>query len=81
MKQKQKKQRPSRWDRLTAAVMQTHAHESTADIARRRDVLSFELIAIDEEIVALSARTADAKARRARVEATLLGLGIVVGRR
>lgn len=84
MKKKKKKKasrRVTKMDRLTAAVIQTHTHASTEEILRKRDILTFESVVLDQEIVGLRARLADATSRRVRVEATLLGLGLTIGKR
>ena len=76
-----KKKRPSKLDQLTMATIQDYAHASTADIMRIRIVLGCEATVVEDEVVALTARITEARQRRARVEAKLLGLGAVIERR
>lgn len=80
-KQNRKRTRTSRLDRLTAATMQDAAHQSSEDIRRRRDVLTFELVTVEQEITMLRAKVADAHARKARLDARLLGLGMTIAKR
>ena len=67
--------------RLAGDTATYHAHASTADVQRRHIVLSCEANVLDQEIVSLRARIAGARAQRANVEAQLVGLAMVVGKR
>lgn len=73
--------RPSKTDTITATTMQHNAHESTEDIVRLHTVLACERNTIDREILVLAARNADARLRRAKVDATIKGLEAVVEKR
>jgi hypothetical protein len=81
MKKKHAERKPSPLDVLTTTVAQDYAHRSTDEITRRRTVLACEASVIEAEIVALNAQMADAKARRARNDATQRGLMLVVEKR
>jgi hypothetical protein len=76
-----KHKRVSKIDRLAEGVAQDYAHASTEDITRERAVWNFTLSAVEAEIVALQARMASARSRRAKVESRLRGLALVVGKR
>ena len=80
MKKKQVK-KPSKLDNLAASVALEHAHLSTGDIIRRHTVLACEQNVLDGEINALTASIADARLRRAKVEAMIRGLVVVVEKR
>ena len=71
----------SRTDKLTAATAQEWAHSNSAVIASRVRVLLFEREEVDKAIVMLSATLANARERRATLDAVLAGLQQVVGRR
>ncbi|MCR4300856.1 MAG: hypothetical protein NUV51_04535 [Sulfuricaulis sp.] len=73
--------RPSRLDALTATVAQDWAHANTATINARQRVLQFEAEELDKSIVALAGAQANARERRAKIEAMLAGLAAVVEKR
>ena len=73
--------KPSKLDLITTSVMQDYAHASTGDIVRRRCVLACEMNSVDSEIRELSIRVADAKERSKQLEAVMIGLEMVVGKR
>lgn len=81
MKKKKQAKRMSKLEKHTAAVIQDHAHMSSADITRRREVLTSTQKVLEEEIAELSLKIQQAKVNRSKLEATLDGLGIVIGRR
>lgn len=74
-------QRFSHTEIVTATAMQAYAHDSTEEISRRRDILMFEGTVLDEEVSALQSKLSNAKSKRRRIDATLHGLGLVVGKR
>lgn len=76
-----KAQHVSKYDRITAAIMQDVKDLATQDIVRRRTVLLTEASMLDSEIFELSARMADVKDRRAKNSAALMGLGLTIGKR
>jgi len=73
--------RSSKLDVLVAATVQDHAHRASSDIIRTRGALAFERGIVEAELSELASRVADAKALRRTIDAKLLGLGIVIGRR
>jgi len=81
MKKQKRAPRPSKLDQLTLSVAQDYAHEASDDITRRRVVLACEANTVDHEVFTLVSRLADARDRRAKIEATLKGLAVVVGKR
>jgi hypothetical protein len=76
-----KKAAPNHLDAVAAAAAREAKDSSTDDIMRRHAVLACEANVIEQEVIALEAQLTDARARAARVEATLRGLARVVGRR
>lgn len=73
--------KPGKMDRLAAMAAQDFAHQHTVTINSRRRVLQFEATEVDRAIVAMSAALANQRARRARIEAVLVGLTSVVEKR
>ena len=76
-----KPKRLSKLDHLTASIARDFAHHHTVTINSRVRVLQFEAVEVDRAIVALSSALANQKERRARIEATLAGLNVVVAKR
>lgn len=73
--------RTSRLEMVAAEAVQNHGHLATTDIVRRRDVLSSQLENLDAELFELMTRTAEARGKRAKVEATLAGImQVLLGR-
>lgn len=73
--------RPSKLDNLSVSVAQDWAHQNSIVINSRRRVLQFEAEEMDKSIVALTAALANAKERRAKLEAMLNGLAAVLAKR
>lgn len=73
--------RPTRFDVITAAVAQDHAHCSTEEITSQRSLLMHESSLLSDTIVQLEAKLKAAKGQFANVEASLVGLRLVVERR
>lgn len=76
-----KKHKPSKLDHLATSVAQDWAHANSYTINSRRRVLQFEADETDKSIVALGAALANMKDRRAKIEATLRGLAVVIEKR
>lgn len=73
--------KPSKLDALAEATRQDYSHASSAVVGSRRTVLTCEAEEIDKAIIGLQAALARARERRARVQAIIVGLGIVLERR
>ena len=76
-----KQKRPSKHDHLAASIAQDWAHQNSVVIHSRVRVLRFEAEEVDKSIVALAAALANAKERRAKLEAMLNGLASVIEKR
>lgn len=68
-------------DELVAASEQQWLHADSRVIVRQRDVLQYELQAIEEHANALRASLAEVTARRRRVEARVQGMTRALARR
>lgn len=75
------KARTSRIEHLIVATAQDVGQLSTPDILRKRDVIVCEIEAIEAEMNEMATRTAAAKPRRAKLEATLAGITLAINRR
>lgn len=80
MKKKQQN-RPSKPDELTAATFQDHRHQSTYEVTQRRRALEEQMQAAEMELVRLTAAAADVRTAIKRLNAQILGLGLVMERR
>lgn len=80
-RQQRRPKRNSKLDLLTENVAQRYSQDSTEDIQRRHIVLACEENVVNDEITTLQFDIADARKRRARIEAELRGLALVVGKR
>lgn len=81
MKKPERPKRPSRLDAIAASAELDYKHLSTQDITRRTIILYAEVNARDSELHELSARLAEAKDQRAKLEAALAGLASVLAKR
>jgi hypothetical protein len=81
MKKNKKVKKPSKVDRIAEVMEQTYAHVGTDEIVRRQTVLACESNVVEHEIIALTAKLADARRHRACLEAQTYGLINVVQRR
>ncbi len=78
---KQRAKKPSKLDLVVASTEQAYAHVATEDIVRQNIVLSCKLGTLESEIFSWQQRLADARQRKAGVEAVQLGLQHVVTKR
>lgn len=78
---KRLKIKPLKYAMIGMMIEQEFNDKSTEDVTRKRIIVSCEANTIDSEVIALTARIADARDRRAKVEAALAGLAAVIDRR
>ena len=76
-----KTRRPNRSELISAEVFQNNTHEATVDISRKREVLTCQLEAVEDEIKSLTADVTDARKRKSDIEAQIVGLSMVIARR
>ncbi len=79
--EKQKTRKPSKSEELAHATERDHAHQSSERITGRLIVLACEAGELEREIVGLQAAMANAKERRARINAVRTGLGAILDKR
>lgn len=76
-----KAKRPSKLDELAIATKQDWSHQNSVVISSKRALLEFEVAQIDAKLIALSGAITAARARRAKLNAMILGLGLVLDKR
>lgn len=76
-----KTKRPSKLELLTIETFQRNSHDATIDIARKRTVLDCELASVEDQIIMMNSRVADAKRRKSEIEAEISGLTMVIAKR
>lgn len=73
--------RPSKFDQIAEAISRDYAHQNSLVVQSRVRVLRCELDEIDLSVNNLTAALANARDRRAKVEAQIRGLTAVVAKR
>ena len=73
--------RPTKLDEITVAMRQQYAHQHSATVVSKRNLLQYEVDQLDAKVIQLRAAIAATQKRANKLNAEILGLGLVLERR
>lgn len=81
MKKPERVRKPTKTEQVIQTTIQAHRHMSTQEVITRRDALLKDVERFDAEVLRYQTGVAEAKENRARAQAAIDGLTVVVDRR
>lgn len=81
MSKEVKTKKPTKLEEITIAARQNSSHLHSASVVAKRELCQFEIDQLDGRLFALNSAISVAKERRAKLQAMVVGLGLILEKR